>query len=150
MTSLVAQTVKPLPTMRETRVRSLGREDPLEREMATHSSTLAWKITWMEPGWLLSIGSQRVRHDWATSLSTIYGTWHLEQIPDAKLGLLERSIICPNLLLIYKKVKMMEITIIDSHCCEYLRCIYTQAFSNSNSTIINIKLWELSTCRAVY
>ena len=47
-TSLVAQTVKRLPTMRETWVRSLGQEDPLEKEMATHSSTLAWKISWME------------------------------------------------------------------------------------------------------
>ena len=64
----------------------------------------------------------------------------LEQNPDAKLGLLERSVICPNLLPIYEKVQMMKITIIDSHCCEYLRCIYTQAFSNSNSTITNIKI----------
>ena len=64
MTSLVAQMVKYLPTMRETRVRSLGWEDPLEKEMATHSSTLAWRIPWM----LQSMGSQRVRHDWATSL----------------------------------------------------------------------------------
>ena len=56
-TSLVAQTVKCLHTMRETGVRSLGREDPLEKEMATHSSILAWKIPWMEePGWLLSMG----------------------------------------------------------------------------------------------
>ena len=47
-TSLVAQTVKRLPTMRETWVRSLGREDPLEKEMATHSSILAWRIPWME------------------------------------------------------------------------------------------------------
>ena len=46
--SLVAQTVKPLPTIRETRVRSLGLEDPTEKEMATHSSTLAWEIPWME------------------------------------------------------------------------------------------------------
>ena len=45
---MVAQTVKPLPTMRETCVRSLVREDPLEKEMATHSSTLAWKIPWIE------------------------------------------------------------------------------------------------------
>ena len=44
----VAQTVKHLPTMQETRVQSLGQEDPLEKEMATHSSTLAWKIPWME------------------------------------------------------------------------------------------------------
>ena len=56
--------------MRETRVRSLGREDPLEKEMATHSSTLAWKIPWKEePGRLQSMGSQRVGHDWATALS---------------------------------------------------------------------------------
>ena len=52
MTSLMAQIVKRLPTMQETRVRSLGREDPLEKEMATHSSTLAWKILWTEPSWL--------------------------------------------------------------------------------------------------
>ena len=53
-----------LPTMQETRVGSLGGEDPLEKEMATHSSILAWKIPWMEePGWLLSMGSQRVGHD---------------------------------------------------------------------------------------
>ena len=46
--SLVAQTVKPLPTIRETQVRSLGREDPAKKEMATHSSTLAWEIPWIE------------------------------------------------------------------------------------------------------
>ena len=62
--SLVAQTVKCLPTMLETWVRSLGWEDHLEKEMATHSSTLAWKIPWMEePGRLQSIRSQRVGHD---------------------------------------------------------------------------------------
>ena len=63
-TSLVAQMVKCLPTMWETQVRSLGWEDPLEKEMATHSSTLAWRIPWMEePGGLQSMGSQRVGHD---------------------------------------------------------------------------------------
>ena len=62
--SLVAQMVKRLSTMRETLVRSLGREDPLEKEMATHSSILAWKIPWMEePGRLPSVGSQRVGHN---------------------------------------------------------------------------------------
>ena len=62
--SLVAQRLKRLPGMRETWVRSLGREDPLEKEMATHSSTLAWRIPWREgPGRLQSMGSQRVRHD---------------------------------------------------------------------------------------
>ena len=62
--------VKRLPAMRETGVQSLGQEDPLEKEMATHSSTHAWKIPWVEkPGGLQSMGSQRVGHDWATSLS---------------------------------------------------------------------------------
>ena len=57
----MAQTVKRLPTMWETWVRSLGQEDPLEKEMATHSNTLAWKIPGMEePGGLQSMGSQRV------------------------------------------------------------------------------------------
>ena len=55
--------------MRGTWFRSLDREDPLEKEMATHSGTLAWKIPWMEePSRLQSIGLQRVRHDWGTSL----------------------------------------------------------------------------------
>ena len=62
--SLVAQTVKRLPTMWETRVQSLGQEVTLEKEMATHSSILAWKIPWMEePSRLQSMGSQRVGHD---------------------------------------------------------------------------------------
>ena len=62
--SLVAQMVKRLPTVQETWVQSLGREDPLEKEMATHSSTLAWRIPWTEkPGRLQSMGSQRVGHD---------------------------------------------------------------------------------------
>ena len=62
--SLVAQRLKCLPAMWETWVRSLGREDPLEKEMATHSSILAWRIPWTEePGRLQSMGSQRVGHD---------------------------------------------------------------------------------------
>ena len=64
LTSLIAQTVKHLPTIRETQVLSLGREDPLEKEMATHSSTLDWKIPRTEErGRLQSIGLQRVRHN---------------------------------------------------------------------------------------
>ena len=60
----MAQMVKHLPTMQETWIRSLGQEDPLEKEMAIHSSILAWKIPWMEePGRLQSMGSQRVGHD---------------------------------------------------------------------------------------
>ena len=68
--SLMAQMVKLLPAMQETWVPSLGQEDPLEKEMATYSSTLAWKIPWTEkPGRLQSMESQRVGHDWMTSLS---------------------------------------------------------------------------------
>ena len=60
----MAQRVKSLSTVWETWVRSLGLEDPLEKEMATHSSTLAWKIPWTEkPGRLQSMGSQRVEQD---------------------------------------------------------------------------------------
>ena len=60
----MAEMVKHLPTTRETQVRSLGREDPLDKEMVTHSSTLAWKMPWTEEhGRLQSMGSQRVGHD---------------------------------------------------------------------------------------
>ena len=70
-----AQMVNCLPIMRETRVQSLGREDPLEKEMATHSSIHAWKIPWTEePGGLQCMGSQRVGHNWATSLFFITGS----------------------------------------------------------------------------
>ena len=68
--------VKRLSTMQETQVRSLGWEDPLEKEMAIYSSTIAWKIPWTEePGRLQSMGSQRVGHDRANSLhfTDIYG-----------------------------------------------------------------------------
>ena len=63
----MAQSVKCPPAVRETGVQSLGREDPLEKKMATHSSILAWRIPWAEePGGLQSIGSQRVGHDLET------------------------------------------------------------------------------------
>ena len=62
--SLVAQMVKNPPAIQETRVQSLGREDPLEEEMATHSSILAWELPWTEEsGGLQSMGSQRIGHD---------------------------------------------------------------------------------------
>ena len=65
--ALVVQRVKNLPAMQETWVQSLSQEDLLEKEMATHSSILAWRIPWTkEPGGLQSMGSQRVRHDWET------------------------------------------------------------------------------------
>ena len=71
--SLVAQRLKHLPPMRETGVRSLGQEDPLEKETVTHFSIFAWRIPWKEePGRLRSTGSQRVGHDWATSLHFTY------------------------------------------------------------------------------
>ena len=74
--SLVAQTVKCLPAMQETRVWSLGGENPLEKEMTTHSSTLAWKIPWS--GSLVGykfMGSQRVRKDWETLLWLSSSLW---------------------------------------------------------------------------
>ena len=70
--SLVAQSVKNLPAMAETRVRFLDWEDPLEKEMATHSSILAWRIPWTEEnGGLQSMGSQRVRHNLVTKQQQI-------------------------------------------------------------------------------
>ena len=82
-TSLVAQRLKRLPPIRETRVRSLGREDPLEKEMEIHSSILAWRIPWIEkPSRLQSTGSQRVGHDWATSpyLTSPYQYWDMVEL----------------------------------------------------------------------
>ena len=68
--SLVAESLKHLPVMWETWVQSLGQEDPLEKEIATHPGILAWRIPWKgEPGRLQSNGLQRVRHNWVTSLS---------------------------------------------------------------------------------
>ena len=94
--SLVAQTVKSLPAVQKTRVQSLGQEEPLEKEMATHSSTLAWKISWTEdPGRLQSMVLQRVRHDWATSLHTMDGPWnHYAKWnkPDTEVSILYDSI----------------------------------------------------------
>ena len=67
----MAQTVKNLPAMQETWVQTLGLEDPLEKGMATHSSILAWRISWTEePGRLQSMGSQKVGHDLLTNTST--------------------------------------------------------------------------------
>ena len=68
--SLVAQMVKNLPAVQETRVQSLVRDDPLEKGMATHSSVLAWRTPWTEePGGLQSMGSRRVRHNLVTNTS---------------------------------------------------------------------------------
>ena len=80
--SRVAQMVKHLPAIRETQVWSLGWEDLLEKEMATHSSIPAWRIPGMEePGRLQSMGSQRVGHDWATSLHLYTSFWRRQWPP---------------------------------------------------------------------
>ena len=84
--SLVAQTVKNLPAMRETQVRSLDQEDPL-KEMVTHSSILAWRIPWMEkPDGLQSMGLQRVGYNWITNTDCTYrGSNHLcVDLPDPR------------------------------------------------------------------
>ena len=82
--------VKNLPAMPETWVRSLGRVDPLERAIATHSSILAWSIPWTEePGGLQSTGSQRVGHDWVTKTNTLRPTLQIWSNTDAaKAGFL--------------------------------------------------------------
>ena len=90
LTSLVAQTVKSLSTMRATWVRSLGRQDPLEKEMAIHFSTIAWNITWREePGRLQSMRSQKSR----TRLSN-FTSLHFKN----KVFFLIRNLICTDML----------------------------------------------------
>ena len=79
--NLVAQMVKSLPAVQETQgltqVWSLGQEDPLEKEMATHSSILAWRIPWTEePGGLNPMGSKRVGHNWVTNTEKRNGQNH--------------------------------------------------------------------------
>ena len=90
--ALVAQLVKNLPAVQETRVQPLGWEDPLEKEMTTHSGVLAWKISWTEePGGLQSMGSQRVGHDWATNTYLHLGwgwDWNRKQHFSLSLSLL--------------------------------------------------------------
>ena len=85
--SLVAQLIKNPPAMWETWVRSLGRDDPLEKEMANHSSILAWKIPWTEePGGLQSTGLQRFGHHWATNTTQLQlGLLHPAEKPRVRL-----------------------------------------------------------------
>ena len=88
----MAQRLKHLPEMWETWVRSLGWEDPLEKEMATHSSTLARRIPWTEePGGLQSMGSQRVGHDRATSLRRKSVNWKTAKKVNQKRGTKSRE-----------------------------------------------------------
>ena len=91
---LLAQTVNTLPEIRETRVWSLGRENYLEKEMANHSSILAWKIPRMkEPGRLQSMWPQRVRHNWTTSLSLF-----LKYLSIQLLFILFKHTLCPSIV----------------------------------------------------
>ena len=91
--------VKNLPAVQETWVQSLGQEDPLENGMATHSSTLAWRIPWREePGRLQSMGSQRVGHDWATSL-------HFTTLHFKRKGPVLKMVILGNGLILERKVE---------------------------------------------
>ena len=125
--SLVAQTVERLPTMRETRVRSLGWEDPLEKELATHSSTLAWKIPWNEePGRLQSMGSQRVGHNWATSL---HFKW-------TAVSLYLFEILISIILLTPSCATLVILTV------EYIGC--NRKIENFSKWNINNKLWKNS------
>ena len=119
MSSLVAQTVRHLPIMQEPWVRSLGQDDPLAKELATRSSTLAWKIPWMEePGGLQSMGSQRVRHNWATLLSLSFLLYikpssFLLGITTAKYGY-ERHVL--NVYVLKTKLKWLWITCFKCLC----------------------------------
>ena len=90
--SLVSGKAKNLPAMQEPQVQPLGREDPLEKKIASHSSILAWRIPWMEePDRLEYMGSQRIRHDWATNIHTHTHThlWNLNftKFPTIKIPL---------------------------------------------------------------
>ena len=135
--SLVAQMVKRLPTMPETRVQSLDQEAPLEKEMATHSSILAWKIPWRkEPSRLQSTGSQRVGHDWATSL---YWTLLLTGRFYSHLYF----VLAKNLSgkLPWDWVRKFNFIIQEKagHCCSRLKLLYLQSFtSNESDALISI------------
>ena len=110
--------VKRLPTMQETRVQSLGQEDLLEKEMATHSSILAWRIPWMEePGGLLSTGSPRVGHDWATSLHFTSGmSWDQLALVDFKSMDEDSDLVCSRHL---KPCPVYGSSVL---CCEWGMC----------------------------
>ena len=128
MPPLVAQRIKRQPAMRETPVRSLGWEDPVEKEMATHSNILAWRILWTEePGELQSTGSQRVGHDWATSLSlSFFPTWSLFQSlclpspsPSPALSLSPTAPRLPPLFLMHTLSYVSNIVHVMCYICVY-------------------------------
>ena len=113
----MAQRVKNLPAMHETQVQSLGQEDPVEKEMATHSSILAWKIPWTEePGGLQSMGSQRGRSNWGLTCSThtfFRDNWTPVQTHRPPSGVFQpHSLQCRDLRgkegLLYRNLKMQS------------------------------------------
>ena len=126
-TSLVAQTVKHLPTMQETWVQSLGQKDLLEKEMATHSKILAWKIPWMEdPGRLQSMGSQRVGHNWATSLSNLTIGW----IQGYRIGNTER------LLWRFEHTGTNPLQMLRDNFIRLFYCLVEKAMAPHSSTLV--------------
>ena len=98
--------------MREAWVRSLGREDPLEKEIATHSSILAWRIPWTEePGRLQSTGSQRVGHDWATSLSLSLSSYaRLYTFPVTYTS--ATPTLCPDTALLFLSFPLIQLAVL--------------------------------------
>ena len=109
----MAQRLKCLPSMQETWVQSLGQEDPLEKEMATHSRILAWRIPWTEePGGLQSIGLQRVGYKWATSLSL-----HFHVLKRSKCLLISWLQSPSAVILETKKIKSVTVSIVSPSIC---------------------------------
>ena len=136
--SLVAQMVKNPPAMQETLVWSLGQEDPLDKEMATHSSTLAWRIPWMEkPGGLQSMGSQRVRHNCVTNFS--FSTF---------LSFTSCGFYLPKLQIIYKMDKIEAPIWLNCFECKITQRVSLWKFIFARASIVkkkNIKLkWSIS------
>ena len=130
----MAQRVKRLPAMQETQVQSLGREDPLKKEMATHSSTLACKIPWMEePHRLPSTGSQRVGHDWVSLL--LLGI----------MSMLRRYLAVKEKCGIWLKGKNKanrDLFMPFSHFFCYLSCISSFSWSLGEITITQVWIWR--------
>jgi len=118
--SLVAQTVKNLPAMWETRVQSLGQEDPLGKEMGTHSNILAWRIPWTEkPGRPQSMGSQKVKHDYATNT-------HIHT---------HRHTLLIQMILIFKKKKSPKTSYSHNPC--WILCFDLFLFANKVHQLCN-------------
>ena len=126
----MAQTVKHLSAMQDPRVRSLGWEDPLEKEMAAHSSILAWKIPWTaEPGRLPSTGSQRVGHDRATSLPALQADPLPAELKNSKDS--GTILLSPN---------MTHLSLVQLKTSPHLKSLYpplgdSHSFSNSHTPL---------------